>query len=98
MTENNQKITGMDVWQINVPVVSKRSHGIGDIEGGFEVVLLRLCTETGLEGWGVRRLAGLSLPARQRPAILLWTDIFARSLSEKILPTDNPSCWLRVMR
>lgn len=52
MTENNQKITGMDVWQINVPVVSKRSHGIGDIEGGFEVVLLRLRTEAGLEGWG----------------------------------------------
>ena len=52
MTENNQIITGMDVWQINVPVVSKRSHGIGNIEGGFEVVLLRLRTEAGLEGWG----------------------------------------------
>ena len=52
MTEYNQKIIGMDVWQINVPVVSKRSHGIGDIEGGFEVVLLRLRSEAGREGWG----------------------------------------------
>ena len=48
----DQKITGFDVWHIEVPVTSRRSHGIGTIEGGFEVVVLRLTTEAGTEGWG----------------------------------------------
>ena len=52
MSELLQKITDVKVWHIRVPVVSTRSHGIGDIEGGFEVVLLRLTTEGGQEGWG----------------------------------------------
>ena len=96
MTENNQIITGMDVWQINVPVVSKRSHGIGDIEGGFEVVLLRLRTEAGLEGWGEAACWSV-FTGSPEASFLHWTGIFARSLSEKPLPIDNPSCWLPVM-
>ena len=52
MSDLLQKITDVKVWHIRVPVVSTRSHGIGDIEGGFEVVLLRLTTEGGQEGWG----------------------------------------------
>ena len=50
MSDLLQKIADV-VWHIRVPVVST-SHGIGDIEGGFEVVLLRLTTEGGQEGWG----------------------------------------------
>ena len=50
MSDLLQKITDVKVWHIRVPVVSTRSHGIGDIEGGFEVVLLRLTTEGGQEG------------------------------------------------
>ena len=52
MSELFQKIIDIKVWHVRVPVVSTRSHGIGDIEGGFEVVLLRLTTEGGQEGWG----------------------------------------------
>ena len=50
MSDLLQKITDVKVWHIRVPVVSTRSHGIGDIKGGFEVVLLRLTTEGGQEG------------------------------------------------
>lgn len=52
LSEIDQKITGYDVWHVNVPVVSRRDHGIGAIEGGFEIVVLRLTTEGGVEGWG----------------------------------------------
>ena len=52
MGELDQKITGFDVWHLDVPVTSRRDHGIGAIEGGFEIVVLRLATEGGVEGWG----------------------------------------------
>ena len=37
---------------LEVPVTSRRDHGIGSIEGGFEVIVLRLETEGGVQGWG----------------------------------------------
>ena len=52
MSDLDQIITGFDVWHLEIPVVSRRDHGIGSIEGGFEVVVLRLTTEDGTTGWG----------------------------------------------
>jgi len=52
MSALDQKIIGFDVWHLEVPVVSRRDHGIGTIEGGFEIIVLRLTTEGGFEGWG----------------------------------------------
>lgn len=52
MNDLNQKIIGFDLWHLNVPVTSRRDHGIGAIEGGFEVIVLRLTSEDGTQGWG----------------------------------------------
>lgn len=52
LSDLDQKIVGFDVWHLNVPVVSRRDHGIGAIEGGFEIVALRLTCEGGETGWG----------------------------------------------
>ena len=52
VSDTDQKIVGFDVWHLDVPVVSRRDHGIGAIEGGFEVVVLRLTAEDGNVGWG----------------------------------------------
>jgi len=46
------RIIGFDLWHLEVPVVSRRDHGIGSIEGGFEVIVLRLTAEDGTCGWG----------------------------------------------
>jgi len=54
LSDIDQKITGFDVWHLLVPVVSRRDHGIGAIEGGFEIVVLRLTTEGGVTGWGAQ--------------------------------------------
>ena len=52
MSDLDQKIVGMDVWHLSVPVVSRRDHGIGSVAGACEIVLLRLTTDGGVVGWG----------------------------------------------
>lgn len=52
MSNLNQKITGFDVWHLALPVTSRRDHGIGSVEGTCEVVILRLTSEDGNEGFG----------------------------------------------
>ena len=52
MGDLEQKITGYDLWYLKLPVTSRRDHGIGSVEGVCEVVILRLRTEDGTEGFG----------------------------------------------
>ena len=42
----------MDVWHCAVPVAGRRDHGIGSVTGAIEVVILRLTTEGGVQGFG----------------------------------------------
>ncbi|SPJ27740.1 enolase C-terminal domain-like protein [Falsiruegeria mediterranea] len=52
MSDLSQTITGFDVWHLAVPVVSARDHGIGRVEGSCEIVVLRLTSESGDQGFG----------------------------------------------
>ncbi len=52
MSDLNQKIIAMDLWHLTLPVVSRRDHGIGSVEGACEIVVLRLRAEGGQEGFG----------------------------------------------
>lgn len=52
MTNLAQTITGMDLWRLALPVVSRRDHGIGSVEGSCEIVVLRLTAEGGETGFG----------------------------------------------
>lgn len=52
MSDLNQRITGMDLWHLKLPVVSRRDHGIGSVEGACEIVVLRLTSEGGQTGFG----------------------------------------------
>ncbi|WP_170375505.1 enolase C-terminal domain-like protein [Ruegeria atlantica] len=52
MTDLNQTITGFDLWHLDLPVTSRRDHGIGSVEGSCEIVILRLTSEGGSEGFG----------------------------------------------
>ncbi len=47
-----QKIIGYDLWHLELPVTSRRDHGIGSVEGTCEVAVLRLRSEDGSEGFG----------------------------------------------
>ncbi|QMU57952.1 MAG: muconate cycloisomerase [Boseongicola sp.] len=48
----DQNIVGYDLWHLSVPVVSVRDHGIGKVGGACEIVVLRLTSEGGEEGFG----------------------------------------------
>lgn len=52
MSELNQKITEFDLWHLELPVTSRRDHGIGTVAGSCEIVVLRLAAEDGTEGFG----------------------------------------------
>ncbi|MFC3614810.1 enolase C-terminal domain-like protein [Lutimaribacter marinistellae] len=52
MSDLNQIIVGYDLWYLKLPVVSARDHGIGRVSGSCEVIVLRLRTEGGIEGFG----------------------------------------------
>ncbi|MEP4770032.1 MAG: enolase C-terminal domain-like protein [Roseibium sp.] len=52
MVDLSQKIIGYDLWHLELPVTSRRDHGIGSVEGVCEVVVLRLTSEDGSHGYG----------------------------------------------
>lgn len=52
MGDLTQKIIGYDLWHLELPVTSRRDHGIGSVEGVCEVVVLRLTSEDGTQGFG----------------------------------------------
>ncbi|WP_171235843.1 enolase C-terminal domain-like protein [Ruegeria sp. HKCCA6837] len=52
MSDLSQKITGYDLWHLKLPVTSRRDHGIGSVEGVCEIVILRLTSEDGSQGFG----------------------------------------------
>ena len=52
MSVMEERITKMDLWHLALPVTARRDHGIGSVEGTIEVVLVRLTSESGAEGWG----------------------------------------------
>ncbi|MDJ0824209.1 MAG: enolase C-terminal domain-like protein [Rhodobacter sp.] len=52
MSDLDQTIIGYDLWHLALPVVSRRDHGIGAVEGTCEIVVLRLTAEGGQNGWG----------------------------------------------
>ena len=47
-----QRIVGLDVWHLALPVVSRRDHGIGTVDNRIEIVVLRLTAEGGASGFG----------------------------------------------
>lgn len=48
----DQKITGMKLWHLSLPVLSRRDHGIGTVEGACEIIVVSLTGEGGKTGWG----------------------------------------------
>ncbi len=52
MSTLDDRIDAMDLWHLALPVRSRRDHGIGSVAGQCEVVILRLRTGSGAEGWG----------------------------------------------
>lgn len=48
----DQTVTGMTVWHLRMPVLSRRDHGIGSVEGAVDIVVVRLTSEGGEEGYG----------------------------------------------
>ncbi|CUH41999.1 enolase C-terminal domain-like protein [Ruegeria atlantica] len=52
MGDLSQQIIGYDLWHLELPVTSRRDHGIGSVEGVCEVVVLRLTSEDGSQGYG----------------------------------------------
>ncbi len=52
MSVLDQKITAMDVWHCQLPVKTRRDHGIGTVADKIDVVILRLSAESGMAGFG----------------------------------------------
>ncbi|MEM8869396.1 MAG: enolase C-terminal domain-like protein [Pseudomonadota bacterium] len=47
-----ERITAFDVWHLAVPVNARRSHGIGTVSDHVDIVVLRLTSEGGTNGFG----------------------------------------------
>ena len=52
MSDLTQTIIGFDLWRLALPVVSRREHGVGAVDGTCEIIVLRLTTEGGAIGFG----------------------------------------------
>jgi len=48
----SQKIISMDAWHCKLPVNARRDHGIGSVLGTVDVVVVRITSESGLQGFG----------------------------------------------
>lgn len=49
---SGEKIVGFDIWHLALPVVSRRDHGIGSVEASVEIIVLRLTSDGGAQGFG----------------------------------------------
>lgn len=47
-----EKLVAMDVWQCQLPVLTRRDHGIGTVADHVKVVIVRLTSESGQTGFG----------------------------------------------
>lgn len=52
MSVLDQKIIAMDVWHAQLPVKTRRDHGIGTVSDKIDVVIVRLTAESGECGFG----------------------------------------------
>lgn len=52
MSVLDQKIVAMDVWHAQLPVKTRRDHGIGTVSDNIDVVIVRLTSESGEHGFG----------------------------------------------
>lgn len=52
MTVLDQKIVAMDVWHCQLPVKTRRDHGIGTVADLIDVVIVRVTGESGEVGYG----------------------------------------------
>ncbi len=52
MSVLDQKIVAMDVWHAQLPVKTRRDHGIGTVSDNIDVVIVRLTCESGVHGFG----------------------------------------------
>ena len=48
----SQRITDVDIWHLQLPVNARRDHGIGSVEHVVDIVVLRLTSEDGTQGFG----------------------------------------------
>ncbi|MFZ1815038.1 MAG: enolase C-terminal domain-like protein [Rhizobiaceae bacterium] len=48
----DERIVGYDVWHCALPVTGERDHGVGLVGGTIEVIILRLQSESGEQGFG----------------------------------------------
>jgi muconate cycloisomerase len=46
------KITDLKLWHLQLPVNARRDHGIGSVEHSVDIVILRLTSEDGTQGYG----------------------------------------------
>lgn len=49
---DGEAITGMRLWHLELPVVSRRDHGIGTVKGSVEIIVVELETASGARGYG----------------------------------------------
>jgi len=42
----------MDLWHVQLPVKTRRDHGIGTVANNIDAVIVRLTTEGGITGFG----------------------------------------------
>jgi len=52
VTNLDQKIVAMDLWHVQLPVKTRRDHGIGTVANNIDAVIVRLTTEGGITGFG----------------------------------------------
>ena len=41
-----------DIWRVSHKVTSRRAHGVGEVSGAVETIVLKLTDEDGISGWG----------------------------------------------
>ncbi len=49
---DEERITGMRVWHLQLPVLSARDHGIGRVDQVIDIGLLECETSGGIKGYG----------------------------------------------
>ena len=96
MSALDQKITSMDVWHVQLPVKTRRDHGIGTVADKIDVVIVRLTAESGQYGFGEGSPWAVFTGTAE--AAFAALDRYLRPVFEAADPADLPTIMARADR
>ena len=82
-----ETITAMRLWHLELPVVSRRDHGIGTVKDSVEIIVVELEAASGATGYGEASPWSVFTPTNAEPELLSSGSLGSKYVASSAAPT-----------